>query len=132
MTRRAAAKRHPSDQYLQLLAPQPPSGALINAILEHADVRQDLGGGLVVLRLTERRIRKCAIRRRLGKQAGRLGQVSLIWDEIDEQVVRVCDAAESAKLCGWGLPEPTEFDQFELTDAGLAYVANFESENWAG
>ena len=49
MARRAAAKRPSVDEYLAFFAaPQPPSGALINTILEHADIRQDLGDGMVL------------------------------------------------------------------------------------
>jgi hypothetical protein len=126
MARRAAAKRPSVDEYLEFFAaPAPPSGALINAILEHADIRQELGGGKVVLRLSQRRINNRAVRRGLGKQAGRLGQVSLVWDEDDGQIVSVCDGAEPADVGGWN--EPSELDRFELTEAALAYVANFES-----
>ncbi|HEX3408566.1 MAG TPA: hypothetical protein VHS81_15140, partial [Caulobacteraceae bacterium] len=59
---RHAAKRYPStDEYFRLATPQPPSGALINAILEHADIRQEIGAGRVVLRFSQRGIRKAAI-----------------------------------------------------------------------
>jgi hypothetical protein len=126
MARRTAAKRPSVDEYLQLWAPPPPpSGALINAILEHADIRQELGGGKVMLRLSQRRSNNRAVRRGLGKQAGRLGQVSLVWDEDDGQIVSVCDGAEPAGADGWN--EPSELDRFELTEAALAYIASFES-----
>jgi hypothetical protein len=125
MARRAAAKRPSVDGYLKFLAtPSPPSGALINAILEHADIRQELGDGKVVLSLSQRRINNRIVRRGLGKQAARLGQVSLVWDEGDGQIVRVWDGAKPADIGGW--IEPSELDRFELTEAALAYVADFE------
>jgi hypothetical protein len=108
------------------VTPQPPSGALINAILEHADVRHDLGEGRVLLRLSRRGIRKAAIRRRLGREAGRLEEVSLVWDDEAGQIIRVCDDAESSSQVDWA--EPSESDRFELTEAGLAYLASFEAE----
>jgi hypothetical protein len=121
-----AAKRFPStDDYLKLATPQPPSGALINAILEHADIRQELGGGRVVLRLSGRGIRKAAIRRRLGREARRLEEVSLVWDDEAGQIVQVCDQADGDGRDPWAADEVSEFDQFELTEAGLAYLANF-------
>ncbi|HWF78522.1 MAG TPA: hypothetical protein VN694_15255 [Caulobacteraceae bacterium] len=126
MPKQAAAKRPSTDEYLRLVTPQPPSGALINAILEHADVRHDLGEGRVLLRLSRRGIRKAAIRRRLGREATRLEEVSLVWDDEAGQIVRVCDDAESSGQVDWA--EPSESDRFELTEAGLAYLANFEAE----
>ena len=127
MAKRAAAKRPSVDAYLELFAAvAPPSGALINAILEHADIRQEIGGGRVVLRLSERRASHRLVRRGLGKHAGRLGQMSLIWDEADGQVVQVCDGGAAGAVGGWN--EPSELDRFELTEAALAYVAQFESE----
>jgi hypothetical protein len=130
MGKRAAAKRPSVDDYLQLFAaPAPPSGALINAVLEHADIRREIGGGRVVLRLSERRASHRLVRRGLGKQAGRLGQLSLIWDEADGQIVQVCDGAAAGEASGWN--EPSELDRFELTEAALAYVARFESEQRA-
>ena len=130
MSKRAAAKFPSIDEYVSLFnAPAPPSGALINAVLEHADIRQDIGGGRVVLRLSERRANHRLVRRGLGKQARLLGQMSLIWDEEDGQVVQVCDSGEAGGAVGWN--EPSELDRFELTEAALAYVAQFESEQRA-
>ena len=125
MARRAAAKRPSVDEYLQFFAaPAPPSGALINAILEHADIRQELGDGMVVLRLSQRRINNRNVRRGLGKEADRLRQMSLVWDEDDGQIVQVCDGVEAEDAGGWN--EGSELDRFELTEAALAYVAEFE------
>jgi hypothetical protein len=126
MARRTAAKRPSVDEYLQLFAaPPPPSGALINAILEHADIRQELGDGMVLLRLSQRRVNNRNVRRGLGKEAERLRRMSLVWDEDDGQIVQVCDGAEIENIDGWS--EPSELDRFELTEAALAYIANFES-----
>lgn len=137
MAKRAAAKRPSVDEYLELFAasaPQPPSGALINAVLEHADIRQEIGGGRVLLRLSDRRANRRDVRRGLGRQGARLSQVSLIWDEDDGQILQVCDggAAEEAESHGTGgWNEPSELDRFELTEAALAYVAQFESDQRA-
>jgi hypothetical protein len=126
---RHAAKRYPStDEYFRLATPQPPSGALINAILEHADIRQEIGAGRVVLRFSQRGIRKAAIRRRLGREARRLEEVSLVWDDEAGQIIEVCDAADGDGRDHWTVGEPSELDRFELTDAGLAYVTRFAAE----
>jgi hypothetical protein len=128
MAKRFAAKRPSVDEYLELFAttPAPPSGALINAVLEHADIRQEIGGGRVVLRLSERRANHRLVRRGLGRHAGRLAQMSLIWDEEGGQVVQVCDSGVAIEAGEWN--DPSELDRFELTEAALAYVAQFESE----
>jgi hypothetical protein len=127
MGKRAAAKFPSVDEYLELFAaPAPPSGALINAVLEHADIRQEIGGGRVVLRLSERRANHRLVRRGLGKQAAQLGRMALIWDEEDGRIVQVCDDGAAGGGAGWN--EPSELDRFELTEAALAYVAQFESE----
>ena len=129
MAKRAA--QFPSvDEYLELFAaPAPPSGALINAVLEHADIREELGGGRVVLRLSERRANHRLVRRGLGKQAAQLGRMALVWDEEDGRIVQVCDDGVAGGGAGWN--EPSELDRFELTEAALAYVAQFDSEQRA-
>jgi hypothetical protein len=132
MAKRAAAKRPSVDEYLELFAasaPQPPSGALINAILEHADIRQEIGDGRVVLRLSERRANRRDVRRGLGRQGARLSQMSLIWDEDDGQILQVCDGSDAADSSAWN--QPSELDRFELTEAALAYIAQFESDQRA-
>lgn len=106
--------------------PRPPSGALINVILEYADVQQPLGGGCVVLRLSRRRMTDPVIREQLGREARRLKDVSVVWDEDAGQVVRVCDDADVEPADAWVAEEASEFDRFELTDAALAYIAAFE------
>ena len=130
MAKRAAAKFPSVDEYLELFAaPAPPSGALINAVLEHADIRQEIGGGRVVLRLSERRANHRLVRRGLGKQAAQLGRMALVWDEENGQIVQVCDDGVAGGGAGWN--EPSELDRFELTEAALAYVAQFEAEQRA-
>ena len=130
MAKRATAQFPSVDEYLELFAaPAPPSGALINAVLEHADIREELGGGRVVLRLSERRANHRLVRRGLGKQAAQLGRMALVWDEEDGRIVQVCDDGVAGGGAGWN--EPSELDRFELTEAALAYVAQFESEQRA-
>ena len=126
MAKRAATKFPSVDEYLELFAaPSPPSGALINAVLEHADIREELGGGRVVLRLSERRANHRLVRRGLGRQAGQLGKMALIWDEIDERIVQVCNGV-AEDVAAWEFDEMAEYDRFELTEAALAYVADHE------
>ena len=102
----------------------PPSGELINTVLQYADVSSDLGGGRTLLRLSARRMADAVITGPLGREAPRLADVAVIWDEAEDEIFRVLDAASGDHL----EPVPTgpqiqEEPQFELTPAALAYLA---------
>lgn len=97
----------------------PASGALINAILCYADVEEEAGAGHVILRISAQRARDRVIRDLLGREAARLADVSIIWNEEEAQIFRVLDAATPLWPDGLHEPEP----QFELTEEALAYIA---------
>ena len=107
---------------------RPPSGDLINAILQYADVQEPLGGGRVKLSLSPRRIADPVICGPLGREAHRLFEVSVIWDEREDEIFRIVDDARGGHLA---LVEPdlgydesaAEEGAFELTPTALAYVA---------
>jgi hypothetical protein len=74
--------------------PRPPTGDIINAVLRYADIEEDLGGGRTLNRLSERRLRQREVRSALGKDGvKRAAEVSVVWDEREEQVFRVFDQA---------------------------------------
>jgi hypothetical protein len=108
---------------------QPPSGALINVILEYADIQQDLGGDRFILRLSTRRMKDAVIKAILGRQAKRLADVSIIWDEQEGEIVQVRDDAAREEPLFEIEDERSEFDTFELTEAGLAYVSRYQTGN---
>ena len=100
----------------------PPSGELINAVLQYADVSTELGGGRTLLRLSVRRRDDAVIKAALGREAGRLADVAVIWDETEDEIFRVLDAAAGDHLAP--LAEEAEDDaQFALTPLALAYIA---------
>ena len=121
-----------------LTPPRPPSGELINVILEYADVQYELGGGRTVLRLSPRRMTDPVIRETLGREARRLKDVSVIWDEDAGEIVRVCDDARAgddahtAQEADWAPDDPSEDDRFELTEAALSYIAAYERKRRRG
>lgn len=98
----------------------PPSGELISAVLQYADVTSDLGGGRTLLRLSVRRRDDAVIRASLGREAARLADVAVIWDEDEDEIFRVLDAAAGDALAP--LPEEEEA-RFALTPMALAYLA---------
>ncbi len=108
---------------------QPPSGALINVILEYADIQQDLGGDCCILRLSARRMKDAVIKEILGREAKRLADVSILWDEQEGEIIQVRDDAARANLSFEIEDERSELDMFELTDAGLAYVSRYQTGN---
>ena len=106
-----------------------PSGDLINAILQYADVSVDMGGGRTLLRLSPRKREDAVITAPLGREAHRLADVAVLWDEDEGEIVRVLDAASGDHLepvPTWTPPPPPAVEEeplFELTQAALAYLA---------
>lgn len=102
----------------------PPSGELINTVLQYADVSTDLGGGRTLLRLSARRMADAVITGPLGREGPRLADVAVIWDEAEDEIFRVLDAAGGDHLepvpAG---PQTYDEPQFELTPAAMAYLA---------
>ena len=119
--RKAAAARGLADR-------RPPSGDLINTILQYADIQQPMGGGRVMLSLSPRRIADPVISGPLGREAGRLFEVSIVWDEREDEIFRIVDEARGGGVAlvafeGAGDESAAEEGAFELTPAALAYLA---------
>ena len=103
-------------------AAQAPSGALINAVLAYADIQLDMGGGKIMLRMSPERMTDPVIRQPLGREAARLGEVSVIWDEREDQIFRIIDSAQGRGHLAVVEPPPIDEPVFELTPAALAYL----------
>jgi hypothetical protein len=101
---------------------QAPSGALINAILGYADIQLDMGGGKVMLRMSEERLTDPVIRKSLGREAARLSDVSVIWDEREDQIFRIIDSAPGRSHLAVTEAPPIDEPTFALTPAALAYL----------
>jgi hypothetical protein len=72
------------------------TGETISNILRFADIEEDLGGGRVLNRLSERRLSDAEVRAAFGPDLARAAQVSVVWDEREGQIARVYDAAQMA------------------------------------
>lgn len=70
--------------------------AVIDAVLQHADIREDLGGGRVLHRLSPKLSRTRRMRAELGRAAQRAAEVAVIYDEREDQIFRVLDAGPAA------------------------------------
>lgn len=73
---------------------RPPSGDVISAVLRFADIEEDLGGGRIHYRLSDKRLRQREVRKVLGKEgAARAADIGVVWDERQDEIVRVFDRA---------------------------------------
>jgi hypothetical protein len=95
----------------------PPSGALLNAILSYADLSEEIGGGLTVLRVSARRMNDKVITDMLGREAARLADVAILWNDDQSEIHCILDAAIPT-----GIEDQWSEPQFELTDLALAYL----------
>lgn len=101
-----------------------PSGDLINAVLQYADICQEMGGGRSLLRLSPVRRADPIIAGPLGREAFRLADVAVLYDDEEGEIVRVLDAASGDHLEPVPVVvAPEEEPRFELTPAALAYLA---------
>ena len=95
-------------------ARQAPSANLINVVLEHADLRDDIGGGRTLMRLSPERLAEPRIRLQLGAEAARAADVAVVWDDREDQIFKVLDGGAARE------------DRFVLTPAAEAYIAAYD------
>ena len=104
----------------------PPSGALLNAILSYADLCDEIGGGLTVLRVSARRMNDRVITDLLGREAVRLADVAILWNDDQSEIQCVLDAAIPT-----GIEDMWSEPQFELTDLAMAYLDESDGESYS-
>lgn len=71
----------------------PASADMIDQVITHADVAVRQSGGRLKLRLTAGMIKQLQHEGKLGEDAHRLADLTVIWDEIEGQVHTVRDDA---------------------------------------
>jgi hypothetical protein len=118
----------------------PPSAMLISVVLEYADLRDQMGGGRVMLRLSPMRLAERDIQAMLADEVERAGDVAVIWDEREDEIFRVLDGGSSAPSSAVAELEAEPFtydapsdddaedlgedDEFVLTPAAMRYLAD--------
>ena len=66
---------------------------VIDAVLRFHDEEQDQGSGRTLLRLSQKRLRQREVKQALGKLTDRAANVSILWDEREDEIIRVLEAA---------------------------------------
>lgn len=66
---------------------------VVDAVLRFHDEEQDQGSGRTLLRLSQRRLRQREVKAALGKLTERAANVSILWDEREDEIIRVLEAA---------------------------------------
>ena len=66
-----------------------PSGRTLDALLQYADLVEDLGGGRLCLRLSPRRARSAEVKAAFGADARRAAELAVIYDEREAEVVEI-------------------------------------------
>ena len=101
------------------LAPQdchvtPVNAAMISAVLDFADIHRDLGGGRTLRRISHERAARADIFLLLGRDAERVTDIGLVWNDREDQIVRITDDAElrDSRMSAW----EEAFDLFETEE----------------
>ncbi len=71
----------------------PPSEQVVAAVLQYADTREEHDDGRVTLRFTAARLEREDMILLLGEARHRARDVSIVWDEMQSEMVRVIDLA---------------------------------------
>lgn len=93
MTEIAFAVRPAKSLWAKTRVLPPPSAAVVDAVLAHGDQIESRDEGTVTIRVSRERLEKRDLRSLLGEEWTRALDVSVVWDEREEQIVRVVDLA---------------------------------------
>ena len=92
----------------------PVNQAMISAVLDFADIHRDLGGGRTLRRISHERAARADIFLLLGRDAERVTDIGLVWNDREDQIVRIIDDAElrDSRMSAW----EEAFDLFETEE----------------
>ena len=72
----------------------PVNAPMISAVLAFADIHRDLGGGRTLMRISPERAARADIILLLGRDAERVVDLGVVWNDREDQIIRVIDDAE--------------------------------------
>ena len=95
--RKSFPKRRPAAprSFAPARTPAAPSSAVVDAILRFSDVQEDVGGGRIMKRLSPARLRDGEVRAALGEATAQAGRVSVLWNDREDQIVRVLVSSQA-------------------------------------
>ena len=90
--RRSSFSARPSRVTRHPARPAPAAGDLINGILRFHDVVRQQGSDMALLRVSEARLREPEVRAWFGDQAKTAAGVSILYNQREDEIVRVLAA----------------------------------------
>lgn len=78
--------------WVQPAAMTPPSGAVVAAVLQFGDLREEREDGAILIRFSRARLDREDMRLLLGDEAERAFDISVLWDEAQAEMLEVLDA----------------------------------------
>lgn len=81
----------------------PVNAPMISAVLAFADIHRDLGAGRTLMRISHERAARADVILLLGRDAERVVDLGLVWNDREDQIVRIIDDAElrDSRLAAW-------------------------------
>ena len=81
----------------------PVNAPMISAVLAFADIHRDLGAGRTLMRISHERAARADVILLLGRDAERVTDLGLVWNDREDQIVRIIDDAElrDSRLAAW-------------------------------
>lgn len=81
----------------------PINAPMISAVLAFADIHRDLGAGRTLMRISPERAARADVILLLGRDAERVVDLGLVWNDREDQIIRIIDDAEQhdSRLAAW-------------------------------
>jgi hypothetical protein len=81
----------------------PVNAPMISAVLAFADIHRDLGAGRTLMRISPERAARADVILLLGRDAERVVDLGLVWNDREDQIIRVIDDADrrDTRLAAW-------------------------------
>ncbi len=72
----------------------PVNAPMISAVLAFADIHRDLGAGRTLMRISAERAARADVILLLGRDAERVIDLGVVWNDREDQIIRIQDDAE--------------------------------------
>ena len=81
----------------------PVNAPMISAVLAFAALHRDRGAGRTLMRISHERAARADVILLLGRDAERVVDLGLVWNDREDQIIRIIDDAElrDSRLAAW-------------------------------